>query len=536
MSGRAADSGRPAKKARPQDGISFAAANPPSRGGAVDRLPSLLAALNGGPPDLAVLAAIKAGGQGCSDGASTDNPHGENLTSIVEGLFADRVGKSPKIVVGNAVRHAREEVRRELDVFDKTERGVYFGNERQKWLNHPQNCDIAGPQPDGRVWLELFLGEARAGELLEGSAPMISELSDPNHESGTDDTESVILTALTGEASNLSTIELIANVLCYVRKEADAAPLSTLLRFSVLYGLDGVMTDVLRGKYGDVEDLTINTPLPLDDEPMEVSKNSFLFGDNRKMLMPPYAMGAILGHSNITIAALTELGGKLDAPRGMQFEPDEEPKIFDDHRLPSEVFHWVFQKNNPDMIKCLVRECGFQFRWITHDKHIPAMFRRIFHAVDWADFPKWAGEMDEEELVWECKRERYRMRSESAYKVQMEMLDVLIALGFPFELFFPTEPPVYVEERLEEEKKLETRQQLQDFVRGLSEGERKARQDLLEACSGYNSTKGKEPDMLTGGDFYRKLKSRWEKSEEPAQVTHLDDFEVLDSRWRQKQE
>mmetsp|Transcript_41200 Transcript_41200/g.67638 ORF Transcript_41200/g.67638 Transcript_41200/m.67638 type:complete len:558 (-) Transcript_41200:199-1872(-) len=508
-------------------------------------LPSLLAALNSGKaldlPTMAAIAIKPADGSSC-DNAST-NPHTENRHSTLNKLFADHAGKSPETVIGNAIRHAKEEVQREAHVFNKKENGTYFGNERQKWLNHPKDDEIFGPHPDGKVWLELFLGGERAEELLKGTAPMNSkERKDgstkdtSNTDTDRNDTEGVILKCLEGEASQLSTTTLLGNILSYTRNEASKVPsLNDLLRFSILYGLDGVMKDIIQGHYGDIGDLTINTPLPLDDKPLEDPTDRIYLG-RRRMFMPPYAMGTIIGHSNIVVTALAELGAKLDTPYGVQFKSGEEMRVFDEnHDLPTQVFYWIFQKNMPDMMECLVKECGFQFRWIDHDDHIPSMFKRIFDADEYASLPKWAGDIEEEDLMWESRHDKCRMRAESAYKVQMKMLDLLIHLGFPFELFFPTEPPVELEARLRKEKKLKTRQECNDFRKSLSKEQAKAREVAYLACSAYNSIQESEPETLALGDYYRKLKSRWEDGQESVQVASLDEFEVLDSRWRKRQ-
>jgi hypothetical protein len=48
------------------------------------------------------------------------------------------------------------------------------------------------------------------------------------------------------------------------------------------------------------------------------------------------------------------------------------------------------------------------------------------------------------------------MRAASAYKEQMEMLDFLVDLGFPFELLFPIEPRI--------DDNLRTNQQRRDYI------------------------------------------------------------------------
>ena len=111
------------------------------------------------------------------------------------------------------------------------------------------------------------------------------------------------------------------------------------------------------------------------------------------------------------------------------------------------------------------------------------------------------------------------------------MLDVLISLGFPFSLFFPTEPPIEREEKLTKDKKLESRDECKAYMRNMDKEERKARDLVYQACSAYNSIQTSKRETLHIGDFYRKLKSRWD-GQESVQVDHLPEFEELDSRWR----
>ncbi|KAL7536909.1 hypothetical protein ACHAWF_005601 [Thalassiosira exigua] len=80
-----------------------------------------------------------------------------------------------------------------------------------------------------------------------------------------------------------------------------------------------------------------------------------------KMYVPAYAVGAILGYENVVTAALNQPDGRLDVLCGVQKSNAGEIKEVP-HMLLSDVFYWVFMKNMPNMIKCLVNECGFQFR------------------------------------------------------------------------------------------------------------------------------------------------------------------------------
>ena len=113
----------------------------------------------------------------------------------------------------------------------------------------------------------------------------------------------------------------------------------------------------------------------------------------------------------------------------------------------------------------------------------------------------------------------------------MKMLDLLISLGLPFSLLFPVQPPIKMEEALIKDKKLETREECKAYMRSMDKGERKARELVYEACSAYNSLQSEEPETLTIGDFYRKLKSRWD-GQKSVQTDRLPNFEQLDSTWR----
>lgn len=511
-------------------------------------LQSLLTQLNGGKTlDLSVIAAIQEARNNASkynNSFDTNNPYDDNLNSVINKLFTDHVGISPKVVVDNAIRHAKDQADLEGSIFNEGQRsGMRMGDERHKVYNHPQNRVIGGPKPDCSVWIHLFLGSEKAEEVLEGSVPLDESYDIENDTHSDKILESEICRALSGKARYMSTIDLLENILRYVREEANKTSLKDLLRFSVLYGLDGVMKDILEGRYGKKKKkkksgININTLLPLDDEPLPDGSSRpdrwDLWG-KRKLFYPAWAMGAILGYTNVVVASLTKLDGKMDVPTGVQFKQDEEMKTYDNHKLPSDVFTWVcIQKNMPDMIKCLVNDCGFQFRWIDHRDHIPMIIQRLFDESEYESHPKWMGDYDEEDLFYAGgSRGRCRLRASAAYKVQMAMLDVLISCGLPYSVLFSTDPGIEREEELRKEKKLETRAECKAYMRNMDTDQRKAREVMYQACSAYNSIQESEPETLTMGDFYQKLKSRWE-GQESVQTDRLPDFEELDSRWREE--
>lgn len=91
----------------------------------------------------------------------------------------------------------------------------------------------------------------------------------------------------------------------------------------------------------------------------------------------------------------------------------------------------------------------------------------------------------------------------------------------------------------------ETREQCKAYMRNMDKAERQAREKVYNCCAAYNFVMQKdenyddvddndddaESETLTLGDYYRKLKSRWD-GQETVQVSRLPEFEELDSRWR----
>ncbi|KAL7536910.1 hypothetical protein ACHAWF_005602 [Thalassiosira exigua] len=176
--------------------------------------------------------------------------------------------------------------------------------------------------------------------------------------------------------------------------------------------------------------------------------------------------------------------------------------------------------------------------------------KRIFDLSEYESSPQWRGDLDDVDLEFCGSRERCRLRASAAYKEQMKMLDLLISLGFPFSLFFDSEPPIEREEQFKKDKKLETREQCKAYMRNMDKAEREARDMMYQCCSAYNFVQAAGEDdydesddddkkgdkaeskTLTLGDYYRWLKSRWD-GQEKVQVDKLPEFEELDSRWRE---
>ena len=514
---------RPAKKARTEDNMPL----PSSEKAA--KLISLLVELNGGKPlDLAAISAINSA---CSPpetsiaGTTTE----ETLTSTLNKLFTDHVGQSPQIVINHAIQFASDYYDRESDFFNEKEMrgGSHWTSMREihdEWFDSPPGLEARGPRPDSKVWLEIFLGEERVKELLDGSYPL-----EDLHDKGADvpAEEHLIWEAFKDETTKLPLCDLLLNILSYVRnKSNECEDRVDILRFAVLYGLDGVMRDLIKGGYGDLnDDLTIDTLLELSDEPADPED---WFGIHRKWYMTPLYLGAILGYSNIVVTACKELRAKIDAPLGMINQTGE--FATHDHYSVTAVMQWVILNNMKGMLKTLVEDLGFQFRWFFHANCHRVVCKRLFDLSEYESNPRWKGGVTEEDYAFESSRVRRGMRSASAYKEQMKMFDYLIDLGLPFELLFPTEVPIDDLERLQKAKKLETRKQNREYMKSLSRNEREAIDLSSAMASSYNSLKNSEAEMLTLCDYYRMLKKKWEGKE--SQIARLDEFEALDPTWR----
>ncbi len=529
---------RPTKKAKLEDPL------PSPTSSKAAQLISLLVELNeGNPLDLASISAINSAFSPPPETSIAGTTTEETLNSTLNKLFTEHVGQSPQIVIDIAIQFASDYYDRETDLFNDTQmrggRGPWDGEDIQdKYFSAPGNRLVDGPRPVSRVWLALFLGKERVENLLVGSFPL-RELHDKDNDVPAE--EHVIWKALKDEVTKLPQCDLLLNILSYVRNESwhddtqdSFFDRTSILRFAVLYGLDGVMRDFVKGRYVDLGeevrpeeqdrgvDLTIDTLLELSDKPI---KEGFFY---QKWFMSPMHLGAILGYSNIVVTACNELGGNVDAPLGMITEHAGFKEW--EHCAASQVMQWVILNNMKPILKTLVEDCGFQFRWVFHAncKHI--ICKRIFDLSEYEMDPRWKGALEEGDIVFECSRVRRGMRSAAAYKEQMKMLDYLIDLGLPFALLFPTEVNIDALEALVKAKKLETRKQNRDYMRSLSSDERAAIELASMMASSYNSLKNSEAEMLELRDYYRMLKKKWEWKK--SQVARLDKFEALDPTWR----
>lgn len=132
MSSTAAEEGVPTKKAK---------ATPLEEGQSCDPiiLPSLLRQLKR-ELDVSIIADIES-----AIDSKNDPRNSEAISSTIDKLFADHVGTSPEVIIGNAKRIANEELEIEIETFNKRQmemnRYSDFDGSAKIW-RHPINRDI----------------------------------------------------------------------------------------------------------------------------------------------------------------------------------------------------------------------------------------------------------------------------------------------------------------------------------------------------------------------------------------------------------
>ena len=68
------------------------------------------------------------------------------------------------------------------------------------------------------------------------------------------------------------------------------------------------MRDILRGGYGDIGGLTVNTPLPLSERPFDEAGSAAAMFNDKKLFMPPYALEQFLVTPTSLLLHLLSLG------------------------------------------------------------------------------------------------------------------------------------------------------------------------------------------------------------------------------------
>lgn len=494
-------------------------------------LQELLAPLMGGEPlDLSLLASINL--------ADTEQLNEREETALAHAaadhlaLFQRHIGPHRE-VVGNGAIHVKNLWRDTTFCFhtgcDPVNRERYA---------FPRHNAVDGPRPDSCVWVGLFLGRDAKERMRQG----LKEAC----ESGDMEAYHSLRNALVDESTKLPVLELMRNILRYLREEAGRLPDATnLLRFCALYGLSGAIDNALSGKYGPVDGLTIDSLLPFKEHDAPKEKDlPFRFSftsifSYEDMFMPAWAFGAALGYRNVVCHSIQTLGAKTDTNLFWKMKATGEMQEMDS--LPGLMLEWAIQTNQPEMVRCLVAECGFQFRWISNK--LEEYFDLLFHVDRMGDeFGVWRSRnYNPDEHMFDRQSQRaYRARC--CYEEKQHMLQTMIEVGLPRDLFIP-QINVEVEKRIiqfmDDEGLVHgaKRSALKQFVDSLSDLESKARGHLFHAAAAYNSFQDEDEgdETLTLIDYYEKILGMW-KNQPTVQEDRLSEFEKLDPRWSDYEE
>jgi hypothetical protein len=105
------------------------------------------------------------------------------------------------------------------------------------------------------------------------------------------------------------------------------------------------------------------------------------------------------------------------------------------------VLLWAIHNNDPDMVRCLTKDCGFQFRWLSNNS-----FEKIWQLLllDYDDTAydnricKVSGKVDQHALMHaDSRRERQWILCHASWKTKEHMMRVLIECGLPRDFIVP---------------------------------------------------------------------------------------------------
>ena len=454
-------------------------------------------------------------------------------------LFEKHIGPY-NAVIACAQRHVQALV---LD-------GVYCnstGCEDMNRYRHPSQLYISGPKPDPCVWLGMFLGKSAEDE---------ARAREKETRKGREVAYAGVYKDLKQTVPELPVLQLASNMLRYIDDVARRLQNSAhLLRFCAVYGLSGTMGNVLNGlyRYSPVEGLSIDTCLSADDPEVEPAVHEEEITErtideeetteitspgrlSRYLYLPACGIGAVLGHTHVVEHAIQSLGADINA--NLLFKmANREHDVEQDAEDPASpmLMTWAILSNQPEMVKCLVLNAGVQFRWIADEmRHI---FQVLFHIDRTSDeFGVWRGPGYDITKYTRGKEEQRLHRAQFCYKEKVKMLKTLIEVGLPQALLVPqidTSLDAKITKEANDKGMTEPdAHMMRTYYKSLSRTERKARDQIYDACSFYNSV-CKEEDTVTVEDFVNKYINGLWKEQPIVQEVRLQEPEELDFRWDQ---
>jgi len=397
-----------------------------------------------------------------------------------------------------------------------------------------------GPQIDLCVYAGLFLDQ-------EG--PLRQQLE--RHEQGPIRAMGAVAQdALRRDAAALSLVDLARNVRRYLLEVVAPQGPVRLLRFCAIYGLSGALNEVLYGKYGDIGSLTIDSLLPVHDDDMTEEGVEVIYSDEadaeqrgeRTLHLPVYAIAAVLGHVNVVRQAVQKWKADIHVPlcyslpRTTTATTTTSLQVLEPH-LSGAVLWWCIKTNQLEMVRCLVQDCNFQFRWLSQEQ-LRDLYHCLFHiGAPLADeLGVWRARSYEHDRHREEDEDQRYYRSQCCFGEKQIMLRLLIELGLPWELFVP-QINVAAEEKLMRDMQAQNLTNAPpDMVRDLARASGrlafKARRELALACVEVNYYRDRLDGLTMVAFFNDFLKNGMWKDQPVVQETILPQYEEWDPRWK----
>lgn len=152
------------------------------------------------------------------------------------------------------------------------------------------------------------------------------------------------------------------------------------------------------------------------------------------------------------------------------------------------------------------------------------LFKLLFHVDrDCDEVGEWRNESYDPDKHWDSNRAQLRYRTECCYGEKMGMLKELIEVGLPFDLLVPC-PDFELEREMERKVIAAGKEEMdeemgEEFYRSLSKAEKKARNNIDEACAVYSPIQKTKKDRKRFGcsstgevkteDFWKHIRSLW---------------------------
>ena len=536
--------------------------------------------------DLVVLAALSPADSRATDAELSQKVQHANdqaFASLAK-VFERTVGPYDE-VLGNALRIASWDFDDHLHYVNRRCAGDHPRDDR---YSHPTKRYMgAPPQPSVWVWLRLFGGEECIEEIQK---KYISEdkceyekrdngmwCAEPDTRlQQLGDIRAKLKTLKDGERWDNGKVPLkamagvLGNALRFLRTHAGGGvSAEKLLGFCAQYGLSGAISHIVEGRYGHYggawrinqthEPLKIRSDTgdideSKDQEDEDRSSIRYCFGGDLKLA--PYATAAILGHTNVVRAILKNLGGAIDAECTFISH-----KAFPVENLPSLLLTWAILSNQPAMVRCLVTEIGFQFRWLEEDD-LYDIWRNL-HETSPYEHTRWMTIM-EDPYDWAGMRELRGRRARNSFVEKDKMFKLLINLGLPKDLLFPDGADFSMDKEfldLPEHKRKEPSKEdisrYEEWQKSLPASVKHARDLIFNACITFNSVQpldateedyypmdeddnyessqqSKKLDKLTSTlhahQYYEKMVDAFDK-QDVKQDARLSEYEQRDPRW-----